>query len=314
MYRDLRLARFFESLVKGDTKEILPAFAPRYDGCCRYPWAEAILELPPAHVNRLLEDLARHGALRREFSEKILLCPACNSRQLQFSTACPKCGSSHITSVRVLRHIGCGLLAVETEFRNGAAAVCPKCRQQLQLLGSDYEMPGGYFLCRSCGELTGQPREHWRCSNCQELMERDEVREVCLYSYRLGSVPRELVADNGIRREQIEEFLVREGYEIQNNVQVVGRSGAVHDIDLLAIKNSGPLAHKIVVGFVTGETEVDSEEVIKLYAKAYDVNAQDIVLVATPRLSPDARQFAGHYRIRVLDADDAPRLQERLLA
>jgi hypothetical protein len=64
-----------------------------------------------------------------------------------------------------------------------------------------------------------------------------------------------------------------------------------------------------VVGFANGAEEVDSEEVIKLYAKAYDVNAQDIIMVASPKLSEDARQFASHYHIKVYNADELDQMK-----
>jgi len=313
MFSDPRLAKLFDLLVKGETKEIKPAFTPKSENFCRYPWAETILGVPTRHANRMLDDLARGGYLKKEYFDKIIFCPACNSQSLHFTTACPKCSSGHIVSARVLQHVSCGTLATEDEFRNGTAFVCPKCRHELRLLGTDYQMPGIFFKCYACGELTQRLIEKWRCGNCHEVMERDEVRELCLYSYRMSEVPADRLVSAGIPRGQVEDFLTREGYEIQGSVKVTGRSGAVHDIDLLATKNSGTFEHRIVVGFASSDTEVDSEEVIKLYAKAYDVNAQDIVLVAAPRLSEDAVQFASHYRIKVLDSEDLTRLNEKLL-
>jgi hypothetical protein len=313
MFTDHHLSQLLDLLVKGEPKEIHPAFAPRSESYCRYPWAEAILEMPTRQTNRILEDLVRSGHFRKVFHDKIIFCPACNSRELRFVTACPKCSSLNILAVQVLQHIPCGHVGIEQEFRNGTASVCPQCRRELRLLGSDYQMPGIYFKCYACGDLTQKPRERWHCGNCREEMERDEIREVCLYSYQLSEVPTEQARSSSLPRSQIEDFLVHEGYEIQSEVKLTGRSGAVHEIDLLATKNSGTFEHRIVVGFAFSDTEVDSEEVIKLYAKAYDVNAQDIVMVALPRLSEDALQFAHHYRIKVLDSEDLEHIHEKLL-
>jgi hypothetical protein len=313
MFNDPRLARLFDLLAKGEPKAIVPTFAPRSESLCRYPWAESVLNMSIRHANRVLEDLTRGGYLKRQFYNKVIFCPSCNSQDLHFITLCPKCRSGHIISARVIEHSTCGMLATEEEFRNGIGFSCPKCHRELRLLGSDYQMPGIYFKCHACGELTQRPLEKWRCEKCHEEMERDEVREFCLYSYELSEVPTEHDLVGPIPRSQIEDFLIHEGYDIQSNVKVTGRSGAVHDIDLLATKTSGTLEHRLVVGFASHDTEIDSEEVIKLYAKAYDVSAQDIVMVAIPRLSEDAVQFASHYRIRVLDAEDLGRLHEKLL-
>ena len=56
-----------------------------------------------------------------------------------------------------------------------------------------------------------------------------------------------------IPKARVREFLTREGYEIQESVQTTGRSGAEHRIDLLATKRSGPLEHRVVVGFSSAE-------------------------------------------------------------
>jgi predicted RNA-binding Zn-ribbon protein involved in translation (DUF1610 family) len=313
MFSDSRLTKLFDLLVRGEEKGINPIFAPKSESFCRYPRAESILGMPTRQTNQLLEDLARGGQLKKQFYDKIIFCPACNSRDLRFVTICPKCGSGHIMSAKVLEHIPCGTLAAESEFRSGATYICPKCRRELRLLDSDYRMPGVHFKCHACGALTREPIERWRCGNCREELEREEIRELGMYSYQLAEVPAERSRTGGVPRGQIEDFLIHEGYEVQTDVKVAGRSGAVHEIDLLATKTSGTFEHRVVVGFATSDTEIDSEEVIKLYAKAYDVNAQDIVLVAVPRLSEDAVQFANHYRIKVLSTADLDRIPEKLL-
>jgi hypothetical protein len=73
---------------------------------------------------------------------------------------------------------------------------------------------------------------------------------------------------------------------------------------MLGTKRSGPLEHRIIVSFANAETEVSPEVVIRLYAVAYDVDASETILVASPRLGEEARQFAKHYNIRVYNADD----------
>lgn len=313
MFSDPRLAKLYELLLKGEESALVPVFTPKAESFCRYPLAESTLGLPTRNTNQLLDDLARGRHLKRFFYDKVIFCPVCNSRDLRFITACPKCDSGHILPAKVFEHIACGTLAAEADFRSGPTYICPKCRRELLLLDNDYRMPGVYFQCHACGELTRQPAERWRCNGCREELAYDEIRQVCLYSYQLNEVQADQIRGSALPRNQIEDFLSREGYELQRDVKVTGRSGAVHEIDLLAVKNSGTFEHRIVVGFATSDSEIDSEEVIKLYAKAYDVNASDIVLIALPRLSEDAVQFASHYRIKVLAGSDLERIHEKLL-
>jgi len=112
----------------------------------------------------------------------------------------------------------------------------------------------------------------------------------------------------------VREFLVREGYDVQESALVTGRSGAEQKIDILATKHNGPLEHRIVVGFANADVEVDADEVIKHFHRAYDVNAHDVILVVSPRLSEEAQKTASHYHVRVYNAEDLDRMEGPLAA
>ena len=303
----------FELLVKGEAPEVAPVFSTRSPTFCRYPLAESTLGLPVAQTHQLLNDLVRNGYLKRQFYDKVMLCPSCNSRELRYLTLCPKCRSRHILHMRTFEHMACGTVAAEADFARDGSYVCPKCRLELQLLETDYRMPDGYFKCHDCGELTNQPVNKWRCEKCQAELDHSELHEICLYSLQLSEVQSYRLRSLSIPRNKIEAILSREGYEIQRDAKVVGRSGAIAEIDMLATRVNNSIEQRVVIGFTAGEDAVDSEEVIRLYAKAYDVNAHEIVLIALPCLSEDARQFAQHYHIRVLNSDDLLQLEEKLL-
>jgi hypothetical protein len=310
---DPKVARLFELLLHKSIPVIEPLFAPRRDTWISYPVVEDELGISPEYSAQLLEDLVRLGYLTRKFHDKVLFCPSCNSQDLKLTTTCPKCQSAHIIRQRVIEHKNCGYVGTEDEFVRGGARICPKCRVEMVLVGSDYSIPELRRKCLDCDALTGEPVERWTCRSCHRVHEKCEVRELVLYGYTLDPGQLSKLKVDRVPKARVREFLTREGYEIQEAVQATGRSGAEHRIDLMATKRTGPLEHRIVVGFANGEDAVDSEEVIKLYAKAYDVSAQDIILVASPRLSEDARQFASHYRIRVYDADDLDRADVQLL-
>ncbi|MEO0085188.1 MAG: restriction endonuclease [candidate division WOR-3 bacterium] len=301
------MLKLLELLVERKVSALEPAFAPRRDTWVSYPFAEAELGADSAYVAQLLEDLHRLGYLDRQFSERVIFCPACNSQDLKLVSSCPKCGSQHLARLNVLRHKSCGYLAPEADFQRGEDRVCPKCRMDLVLVGSDYERLAGRHRCASCGDLIEAPNERWHCRSCRRTYDKTDVREVVMYSYLLNKAQLAKLRAERIPKARVRESLTREGYEVQEAVRQTGRSGAEHEIDMLAVKRTGPIEHRIVVGFASGEEAVDSEEVIKLYAKAYDVNAQDTILVASPRLSSDASQFAAHYHIRVYNADELER-------
>jgi hypothetical protein len=302
-----------DQLAHGEINELVPVFDPKAVKCVDYPLADKVLGQSNSFTLQLLEDLTRLGYIIKKFYDKVLFCPVCNSTDLRYTTYCPKCDSGYILRSLVFEHPSCGYIGIEKEFiMNETGRICPKCRRELNLIGSDYNSPGYYYKCYDCGELSATPVEKWHCRQCSAVFNKDEIREVCLYSYSINEEKKDKLQVERIPKNRIAELLIRDGYEVQTVVKVAGRSGAEHEIDLLATKKSGPFEHRIVVGFASAEHEVDSEEVIKLYAKAYDVNAQDIILIAVPRLSQDAIHFAQHYRIRVFEAEDLDKIETDL--
>jgi predicted Zn-ribbon and HTH transcriptional regulator len=304
---DPRVVQLFELLTEAENASLRPVFAPRSDGWASYPEVEERLGIDAGYAARLLEDLHRLGYLRREFHENVQFCPACNSQDLKLVSRCPKCGSQWLVRKRVIEHKACGFRAPEEDFERAGARSCPKCRTDMVLAGADYEDRGTRYRCGDCAELVETPAEEWRCRACQRVFGKTMLGEEALYRYAVNQAQLARVRLERIPKARVRDYLTREGYEVQETVRTVGRSGAEHEIDLLATKRSGPLEHRIVVGFACAEQPVDSEEVIKLYAKAYDVNAQDIIMVASPRLSDDARSFAGHYHIKVYDSEQLSR-------
>jgi hypothetical protein len=311
---DPKLVKLFELLIEKNISALEPVFAPRRDSWVSYPIVESELNADADYAAQLLEDLTRLGYLSKRFSDKALFCPACNSQDLQLNSLCPKCHSAHLARQRVLEHKNCGYAGADTDFAKNGGRVCPKCRVELVLIGNDYASKGVRCRCLDCDQFVETPEEKWTCRSCHRAYARDEVRELVMYSYVLDQSQVSKLRVERIPKARVREFLTREGYEIQESVQATGRSGAEHRIDLLATKRSGPLEHRIVVGFSSADSAVDSEEVIKLYAKGYDVSAQDIIMVASPKLSDDARQFASHYHIKVYNAQELDRLDLALPA
>lgn len=310
MLSDPRVIRLFELLLDKSVSALEPVLAPRRDGWVSYPFVESALGVDAEHAAQLLDDLHDLGYLERQFADRINLCPACNSQDLKLITVCPKCSSRHVVRLRMVEHRNCGYCGPEADFHHSGVRLCPKCRVELALIGSDYIMTAPRLQCRDCGHSADTMDERWLCGSCRRLHARTEVRELVLYSYVLDRAQLARLRVERIPKARVREFLVREGYEVSEAARETGRSGAEHEIDLLASKQSGPLQHRVVVGFASADEAVDSEEVVKLYAKAYDVNAQDIIMVASPKLSEDAEQFARHYHIRVFNADALDRLGE----
>ena len=104
-------------------------------------------------------------------------------------------------------------------------------------------------------------------------------------------------------KSQLIQYLQKQGYRIKENAEVKGRSGAAHNIDILATKDEGIITHRIAIGIEVGEKPMGLDTVFDFDDKAYDSGILDKVLIAVPRLSREANQFAERQGIRVFEVE-----------
>ena len=107
-------------------------------------------------------------------------------------------------------------------------------------------------------------------------------------------------------KEQLVKSLADLGYAVQEEARVKGRSGVEYTFDILAHANSGQVGHVSAVDFLSGEKEVSLEQVTLFDTKAYDAEVDGKVIVVSPGISSEARQFAEHQGIRVFELDQQP--------
>jgi len=109
-------------------------------------------------------------------------------------------------------------------------------------------------------------------------------------------------------KDQLVESLANLGYRVEEEAKVQGGSGIEYTFDILAYTDIDQVGQSIGIDFLTGEEEVGLEQVSLFDTKAYEVGIDDKVIVVSPRLSPEARQFAQRQRIKVLELGQKPTL------
>jgi hypothetical protein len=102
-------------------------------------------------------------------------------------------------------------------------------------------------------------------------------------------------------KSQLIEYLKKQGYRIRENAEVKGRSGAAHNIDVLATKDEGIITHRIAIGIEEADKPMGLDRVFDFDDRAYDAGIMDKVLVAVPGLTGEAMQFAKRQGIRVFE-------------
>jgi general secretion pathway protein E len=112
----------------------------------------------------------------------------------------------------------------------------------------------------------------------------------------------QLVVDTEIK-SQVKEYLEKQGYEVTEEAQIIGKSGAEHTFDMLAKKN-GATAHTIAICITAGgDSETEGDAVFSFATKAYDAGVQERILIAIPKLGQEAKELAHKQRIKVIDGE-----------
>ncbi len=101
-------------------------------------------------------------------------------------------------------------------------------------------------------------------------------------------------------KSQLIQYLEKQGYIVKEHAEVKGRSGAAHNIDILATNDEGIITHRIAIGIEVDEKPMGLDRVFDFDDKAYDTGIMDKVFIAVPGLTREAMQFAKRQGIRVL--------------
>jgi len=107
-------------------------------------------------------------------------------------------------------------------------------------------------------------------------------------------------------KEELVKSLADRGYLVEKNHKRKGRSGVEYTFDIVARTGGGQVGHVLGIDFLSGEKEVDLEQVILFDTKAYDTEIDSKAIVVSPGISSKAKQFAQHQGIRVFELSQKP--------
>jgi hypothetical protein len=269
-----------------------------------YPAIEKLIEGEGEEIITILESLTDNGILKKSFFDRLLRCPQCQSVNLRPTTHCPKCGSGNIARGRILEHFVCNFIGLEGEFISKGKYICPKCYQLLMAIGSDYQSLGILYKCHDCNEVFSLPQIKWRCLKCAAIATEDKVIDSNIFAYSFNEAKRSWLEFELKPKHQLIEFLGQRGYKVFENATVKGRSGAEHNIDILATRDDGIIAYTVAIGIKVAGEKIELGEIFDFDDKAYDIGIHDKILIIVPELGREAEKFASQQRIKVLEVRD----------
>ena len=104
-------------------------------------------------------------------------------------------------------------------------------------------------------------------------------------------------------KSQLVQSLETRGYRVEEKATVQGKSQVEYVFDILAYRDIDQVSYSMGIDFLSAEKEVGLTQVAVFDTKAYDVGINKKAIIVSPGLSPEAKQFAQHQRIKVLELD-----------
>ena len=189
-------------------EESLDGIYPTVDietGKVTYPEADARLDDQDGNVFEVLETLAEQGRLKREFQEKQYICPHCETKGMQYTSACPSCGSPETIRTEQYRHTECDHEGMQDQFVDDDGVVCPECEMGLKSLEQLESDAANY--CKDCDEIFETEEHRLLCRNCYLVIQPKRATERILYQYYLTDQGKKWVDEQLTARQLVVETL-----------------------------------------------------------------------------------------------------------
>jgi general secretion pathway protein E len=132
-----------------------------------------------------------------------------------------------------------------------------------------------------------------------KVIDRKDIEE--LLGSESQALPKEEEPIELGTREQLMKSLRSRGYRIEDVAKVKSRSGIDYSFDILAYVDMIGAVHSLGIDFLSNDEQVSLEQISLFDTKAYEVGVDEKIVVVTPKLSPDAQNFAQQQGIKVFE-------------
>ena len=288
----------------------------RNGGHLHYEGLEEVTnEIGQEELKNLLNKLASKNNLIAKTNESTIFCPHCDSVSINSRYECPRCQSYNVKKIQLIEHKLCGYIGNIKEFGTGANLVCPKCkteignyfdakdpervdnRRTIKLIGSTFE-------CEKCGSKFEKPNITHKCESCTAAFNYKDAIYEKVYTYEVPSTSTEPTVNEKKNQSlnAISEILIKNGYNVEVDTKLPGKSGVEQHFDIAAKKGRD-------ITLIDISTEGNQNDIISLLGKKMDLDAKSIILLditGNERLA----SLGKSYEIEVLDGRDEKHLEK----
>jgi hypothetical protein len=255
-------------------------------------------------IEEFLEKLKQSGILKSKLLDKVIVCPTCSSPSVYSKYNCPRCSSFDIGKASIIEHVRCGYIGSKEKFQKGSILVCPKCKNTVGEV--DYRKIGTSFECNSCGSRFEAPRMSHKCNSCDDVFTYKEARYEPIYEFELSEDTKRSVAKGTLPLASILNTLKGGGFEVGLKSDLIGKSGATHNFDIVARKGQA-----LVVANFTFEPK--EEDIIGLFAKKYDVDPTFTLLIALTPPSKEEEAVSKAYGVMIVSSSGTRSIGEQII-
>jgi uncharacterized CHY-type Zn-finger protein len=238
-----------------------------------------------------LDQLVQNGTLNSKLLDKVIVCPTCSGASVYSKYNCPRCSSFNIGKALIIEHMRCGFIGSQEKFRKGNELVCPKCKGLVT--EAEYRKIGTSFECDSCGSRFEAPKISHKCNSCDDVFTFKEAKYEPIFDYSISDDTKRSLAGGRIPLSTIATALRGKGYEVGIKADLVGKSGATHNFDIIARKSD-----KLIVANFTFEPK--EEDIIGLFAKKYDIDPTLTLLISLNPPSKEEEAVSKAYGVKIL--------------
>jgi predicted amidophosphoribosyltransferase len=271
-------------------------------GEVRYPDAARLLNNTDAPASDVLESFAQRNLLAKSFEEKVYICPGCNTDGIQYTTACPSCGSAYTIETELFDHVACGHIAPRDRFEVGPEEfICPECEAQFDSL--ERVERGIRYVCQECQSYFKMPEHGLRCRDCADIYPPSETIERVLCRYVLTDSGRRWVKTQLAARESLSETLAERGFDTTTNTSVEGESGTEYPVHVFA---EDALLDSRIVAAIHERPAIDDATVLREIAP--DTGAHPILVTTCGTVGEQVAALAEQTDIHIITAQAEGRL------
>ncbi len=214
--RDKKRLDFLKKMIDEDVVEIQPTYNMLVKSGYEYRQVTEFFDIQPGMELQELYYLEEKGTLKRNFFDKILICPNCTHHNISLREVCPTDRSPDIALMPTIHHYKCGYIGTEREFMHGLSLVCPKCMDELEAIGVDYDKPGKMFVCNKNQHKFTEPDVLCQCRNCKNEFYAGDALRSNIYSFVITDKASEAVQQGRFFAVNFEQELMDQDINLYN--------------------------------------------------------------------------------------------------